>query len=304
MGKQGWQSIIWSAVTIVSLLSLMTPFIIFTFSFLMIPVLMLYVKSSTRRFVISYVLSLLVVYILTQWQGIFLMSVSLFFLPPVLVMGNLYKRKAAARSVLTAGIITILAESLVSLVIGYALGFDPIARFKQFMMESIASMPLGIRDILPKDQDWYVNFIVQVIPLYLIFVALFYTFVSHGISRWLLNKTGEGIPGLRPMREWMLQKSLVWIYLIVFVLDLFVNPASISMISTLLMNAMPLLMLVFAIQAICFLFFVAHANKWKPILPIVAIVFVCFMPPLFIVYSLLGVFDVAFPIRERFKKNI
>ncbi|MGO4272873.1 DUF2232 domain-containing protein, partial [Paenibacillus sp. TAF58] len=112
MGKRSWQSIIWSAVTIVSLLSLMTPFIIFTCSFLMIPVLMLYVKSSTRRFVISYVLSLLIVYILTQWQGIFLMSVSLFFLPPVLVMGNLYKRKAAARSVLTAGIITILAESL------------------------------------------------------------------------------------------------------------------------------------------------------------------------------------------------
>jgi uncharacterized protein YybS (DUF2232 family) len=128
--------------------------------------------------------------------------------------------------------------------------------------------------------------------------------VSHGISRWLLNKTGEGIPGLRPMREWMLQKSLVWIYLVVFVLDLFVNPASISLISTLLMNAMPLLMLAFAIQAICFLFFVAHTNKWKPILPIVAIILVCFMPPLFIVYSLLGVFDVAFPIRERFKKNI
>ncbi|MEC0226779.1 DUF2232 domain-containing protein [Paenibacillus alba] len=304
MGNRNWQSIIWSAVTIVSLLSLMTPFIIFTFSFLIIPVLMLYVKSSTKRFVISYVVSLLVVYLLTQWHGISLISVSLFFLPPVLVMGNLYKRKAAARSVLTAGIITFLAESLITLLIGYSLGFDPVAKFKNFMIDSIASMPAGIQEVLPKDQNWYVNFIVQVIPLYLIFVALFYTFVTHGISRWLLNKTGEGIPGLRPMREWMLQKSLVWLYLIVFVLDLFTNPNSNSFIPTLLMNAMPLLMLAFTIQAICFLFFVAHANKWKPILPIAAIILVCFMPPLFIVYSLLGVFDVAFPIRERFKKNL
>ncbi|OPH53547.1 hypothetical protein BC351_06690 [Paenibacillus ferrarius] len=304
MGNRNWQSIIWSAVTIVSLLSLMTPFIIFTFSFLIIPVLMLYVKSSTKRFVVSYVVSLLVVYLLTQWHGISLISVSLFFLPPVLVMGNLYKRKAAARSVLTAGIITFLAESLITLMIGYSLGFDPVAKFKSFMIDSIASMPAGIQDVLPKDQNWYVNFIVQVIPLYLIFVALFYTFVTHGISRWLLNKTGEGIPGLRPMREWMLQKSLVWLYLIVFVLDLFTNPNSNSFIPTLLMNAMPLLMLAFTIQAICFLFFVAHANKWKPILPIAAIILVCFMPPLFIVYSLLGVFDVAFPIRERFKKNL
>ncbi|UKS25994.1 YybS family protein [Paenibacillus sp. HWE-109] len=304
MGNRNWQSIIWSAVTVVSLLSLMTPFIIFTFSFLIIPVLMLYVKSSTRRFVISYVVSLLVVYLLTQWHGITLISLSLFLLPPVLVMGNLYKRKAAARSVLTAGIITILAESLMSLLIGFSLGFNPVAKFKTFMMDSIASMPASIQEVLPKDQDWYVSFIVHVIPLYLIFVALFYTFVTHGITRWLLNKTGEGIPGLRPMREWMLQKSLVWIYLVVFVLDLFTDPNSNSLISTLLMNAMPLLMLAFTIQAICFLFFVAHANKWKPILPIVGILIVCFMPPLFIVYSLLGVFDVAFPIRERFKKNL
>ncbi|OCT16506.1 hypothetical protein A8709_03095 [Paenibacillus pectinilyticus] len=289
---------------ILSLLSLMTPFIIFTCSFLMVPVLMLYVKSSPKRFVISYVISLLVVYVLTQWLGLYLITIALIMLPPVLIMGNLYKRKAAARSVMTAGIVTILAESLLSLLASYAMGFDPVAKFKQFMIDSIATMPAGIQEILPKDQDWYVGFIVQVIPLYLIFVALFLTFVTHGVTRWFLNKTGEGIPGLRPMREWMLQRSLVWIYLVAFVLDLFTKPDSSSLISTLLMNAMPLLMLVFAVQAIGFLFYVAHANKWKPILPIVAIIILVFMPPLFIVYSLLGVFDVAFPIRERFKKNL
>ncbi|WP_084224691.1 DUF2232 domain-containing protein [Paenibacillus pectinilyticus] len=304
MGNRSWQNVIWSAIMILSLLSLMTPFIIFTCSFLMVPVLMLYVKSSPKRFVISYVISLLVVYVLTQWLGLYLITIALIMLPPVLIMGNLYKRKAAARSVMTAGIVTILAESLLSLLASYAMGFDPVAKFKQFMIDSIATMPAGIQEILPKDQDWYVGFIVQVIPLYLIFVALFLTFVTHGVTRWFLNKTGEGIPGLRPMREWMLQRSLVWIYLVAFVLDLFTKPDSSSLISTLLMNAMPLLMLVFAVQAIGFLFYVAHANKWKPILPIVAIIILVFMPPLFIVYSLLGVFDVAFPIRERFKKNL
>lgn len=304
MGNRSWQGIIWSAVLIVSLLSLMTPFIIFTCSFLMVPVLMLYVKSSTKRFVVSYVLSLLVVYILTQWIGLYLITISLFMLPPVLIMGNLYKRKAAARSVLTAGMVTIIAESLLSLLVGFAVGLNPVAKFKQFMIDSIATMPQSIQEILPKDQDWYVGFIVQVIPLYLICVALFLALVTHGVTRWFLNKTGEGIPGLRPMREWMLQKSLVWIYLVAFVLDLFTTPDSSSLISTLLMNAMPLLMLIFAVQAIGFLFYVAHANKWKPILPIVGIIILVFMPPLFLVYSLLGVFDVAFPIRERFKKNL
>ncbi|NEW07290.1 DUF2232 domain-containing protein [Paenibacillus sp. SYP-B3998] len=304
MGNRSWQGIIWSVVMIILLLSLMTPLIIFTLSFLMIPVLMLYVKSSTKRFAIHYVLSLFVVYVLTGFKGMFLLSVSLFFLPPVLVMGNLYKRKAAARTILTAGTVTILAESLLSLVMGYAFGFNPIAKFKQFMNNYVSTMPPLLREMLPKDQDWYVNLMVQVIPVYLIFFALFYTFVTHGISRWLLNKTGEGIPGLRPMRERMLPRSFVWIYLLAFILDVFVNPTSTSLIATLLMNLLPILMVAFAIQAICFLFFIAHANKWKPILPIMAMLLVCFMPPFLFIYSLLGVFDVAFPIRERFKKNI
>ncbi|WNR44567.1 DUF2232 domain-containing protein [Paenibacillus roseipurpureus] len=304
MGNRSWQSIIWSVVMILSLLSLMTPWIILTCSFLLVPVLMLYVNSSTKKFVISYVISLLIVYILTQWLGFYLITISLFLLPPVLAMGNLYKRKAAARTVLTAGIVTILAESLIGLLVGFVLGLDPVTEFKQFMLDSIATMPASVQEILPKDQDWYVGFIVQVIPLYLICMALFVTFVTHGVTRRFLNKTGEGIPGLRPMREWMLQRSLVWIYLVAFVLDLFIKPDASSLISTLLMNALPLLMFVFALQAIGFLFYVAHANKWKPILPIVAIIILVFMPPFFVVYSLLGVFDVAFPIRERFKKNL
>ncbi|MGG1518995.1 DUF2232 domain-containing protein [Paenibacillus oryzisoli] len=304
MGKRGWQSIIWSAVTVLFLLSFMTPFIVFTFSFLLVPIVMLFVKSSTKHFIISYVVGLLVIVLLTQWHSWFLVTLSLLMLPTVLAMGTLYKRKAPARSVLTAGIVTIIAEALLGLVCSYLFGFDPVDRFKDFMQSSIDTMPPAMKELLPTDMDVYLNFIVQVIPLYLIFFALFYTFVTHGVSRWLLNKSGEGIPGLRPMREWMLQKSLVWIYLVAFVLDMFTTPDASSLISTLLMNAMPLLMLVFAVQAIGFLFFVSYANRWKPVLPIIGIVILCVMPPLFLVYSLLGVFDVAFPIRERFKKNL
>jgi uncharacterized protein YybS (DUF2232 family) len=303
LGKRSWQGLIWSAVTVVILLSFMTPFIVFTISFLMIPVLILYVKLSTRRFIIHYVISLLIVYVLSGWQGAFLIAVSLFFLPPVLVMGNLYKRKAPGRSVVTAGVVALLAESLLTLVISYAFGLNPIAKFKQFMNDYIVSMPVGLRDLLPKDHDWYIHVMVQVIPLDLIVFALFYSFVTHGVGRWLLNKSGEALPGLPPLREWKLPRTFVWIYLIAFVMDLFLDPSSNSLIATLLMNMLPLLVLSFSIQAISFFFYVAHANRWNRAFPIIALVVLVFIPPLMFIYSLLGVFDVAFPIRERFKKN-
>jgi uncharacterized protein YybS (DUF2232 family) len=304
LGNRVWHQVLWSLLAAVILLSFLTPFIIFTFSFLMIPVIILYVKSSTKQFVLYYAASLLVVYVLSAWQGAFLLSVALFFLPPVLVLGNLYKRKAAARAVVTAGVITLLAEALLSLLIGFIFGFNPIAKFKQFMNDNLNGMSPAVRELLPKDQDVYINLMVQIIPLYLIAFAFVYILITHGISRWLLNKSGENVPALRPLRDMKLPKSFVWLYLLAFAADLFINAESTSFVTALLLNLLLLLVPIFAVQALSFLFYVAHVNKWNRALPIIALIVLIFVPPFFFVYSLLGVFDVAFPIRERFKKNL
>lgn len=303
MGKRNWQGIVWSAITILILISFMTPYIIFTMSFLMVPVLILYVKHTTKQFVMYYLISMFIVFLLSAWQGSFLIAVSLFFLPPVLAMGNLYKRKAMARSVITAGAVVLLAESLLSLMLAFALGFNPIAKFKQFTIESLASLPSELKTLLPTDIDTSINIMVEIIPLYLIAFALFYAFVTHIVSRWLLNKSGEAVPGLPPLREWRLPKSFVWIYLIAFVFDLFIKPDMDSMIAALLLNLLPIMLLVFSVQALSFLFFVAYNKGWNRAMPIIAAIVLVIFSPIMFLYSLLGVFDVAYPIRERFKKK-
>jgi uncharacterized protein YybS (DUF2232 family) len=304
LGRASWQRLIWSFITVVMLLSFMTPFIMFTISFIMIPVVMLYVKSSTKQFVIHFVGSLLVVYLLSAWHGAFLLSVALFFLPTILVLGNLFKRKASARAVVIAGTLTLLAESLLSLVIAYTVGINLIAKFKLFLTDSLSTVNPQLRALLPNDQESYVNMLSQIIPVALIAFSLFYVFVTYGISRWLLNKSGEAIPGLRPIREWMLRKSFVWLFLIALAADLFIDPASTSLIAMLLINLLALLVPAFAIQAISFLFYICHVNKWNRAIPIIAIVLLIFVSPLSFAFSLLGVFDVAFPIRERFQKKL
>ncbi|WP_230633165.1 DUF2232 domain-containing protein [Paenibacillus athensensis] len=304
MGKRSWHGLIWSLVTVVWLLSFMTPLLPLTIGFLMVPVLMLYVKTTTRSFILYYVGSLLVVYLLSALQGLFLISISLFFLPPVLAMGSLYKRKAAARTVLTAGTVTLLGESLLSLMISALSGLNPIGSYKAMMNDYFQNiMQPALKQMLGSDQDLYLNAMVQWIPTFLIMMAVFYVFVSHGLSRWLLNKTGESIPGLRPMREWMLPRTFVWLYLLALILGLFI-PTSTSMVSTILQNLLPLLIFVFTIQALAFLYYIIHQKGWNRALPFTATALLAIMWPLMFVYSLLGVVDVAFPIRERFKKNM
>ncbi|MCS7463092.1 YybS family protein [Paenibacillus doosanensis] len=307
MGKGSVRMLGWSIATIILLLSVITPLSIITFFLLMIPVVVQFVKLDTKRFLMYYGASLAIVYILTSvflvgWAGVLLVSMSLFFLPPVIQMGNLYKKRSPARTVLTVGTVTLLAELLLSLVVSYLFGFNLIDKMKQFMTESINSLPDQLKGMVALDQDVLVQLMSQMLPLYMIGFSLIVVVITHWLSRKVLNRAGESIPAFKPMREWMLPRSFVWYYMIALFMEFFVKDAN-SILFTLLINLLPLLTAAFAIQALAFLFFVVHTNRWNKVLPIGGIVLLLIFPPAYFIFSMLGVFDVAFPIRERMTRK-
>lgn len=277
-----------------------------TVGLMMVPVLCMYVKASVKQFAAHFTISLIVVFfatgmVLPGWFSALLIATALFFLPPVIQMGNLYKKKANARTVITAGTVTLLVELLLSLVIGYWFGFNFIAKMKQYMRESLESLP-SLKTMIPMDPDQIVQITAQMLPVYMIGFSLFYVVVTHWISRRLLMRTGEHIPGFKPAREWMLPKAFVWLYLVSLLLEYFVSDTN-SILYMLLLNSSPLLSFAFAIQGIAFLFYIAYQKKWNNALPITGIILFIVFPPSYFILSLLGVFDVAFSIRNRTAKK-
>ncbi len=307
LGKGSVRMLGWSVATILLLLSVITPLSIITFCLLMIPVIVQFVKLDTKRFLLHYGVSLAIVYVLTSsvlggWAGILLVSMSLFFLPPVIQMGNLYKKRAPARSVVTVGTVTLLAELLLSLIVSYMFGLNLIDKIKQFMQESINTLPEQLKGMIALDQDMLIQLMSQMLPLYMIGMSLVLVVIAHWLSRKLLNRSGEAIPAFKPMREWMLPRSFVWYYMIALFMEFFVKDTN-SIFFTILINLLPLLTAAFAIQALAFLFFVAHTNRWNRTLPIAGIVLLLIFWPAYFIFSMLGVFDVAFPIRERMTRK-
>ncbi|WP_019537190.1 DUF2232 domain-containing protein [Paenibacillus ginsengihumi] len=298
----------WSIVYVFLLLSvLLPPFNLLTVSLIMVPVTVMYVKLDTKRFFLHYAASLAVVYVLSSllfagWVGALLMSVSLFFLPPVIQMGNLYKKRAAARSVLTIGTITLLGELLLSLVVSQLLGLQPVPRIQQFMLESMNTVPPELQAMLPVDKELLLSMMVKMLPVYMIGFSLFYVVVSHWLARKVLVRSGESIPAFKPIKDWKLPRSFVWIYLVTLLLDMFVRDIT-SVVFSIVWNLLPILTVAFALQAISFLFYVAYANRWNKTLPVAGIIVLLIFPPAFFLFSLLGVFDVAFPIRERLNRK-
>ncbi|WP_438445163.1 DUF2232 domain-containing protein [Gorillibacterium sp. sgz5001074] len=300
MSKGRSFALVWCIINLLMLLSFITPLVIISLNFIMVPAVVLYARLDLKRFILFYAISLAGVCAITGYSGLVLAIMSLFFLAPAIMMGRMYKKQAPARVSIVAGAGTLLAEFLLGLLVSYAAGYRPMDQVKDFIRDSVDSLPDVLRNSVNEAAlDLAIHYFMQIIPLLLIAASLFYTVIAHGIGRWVLRRNGMQVPGLPPMREWRLPKSMAFYLIIVTIFDLFISIESNSFLSMVVWNLLPILTAAFAIQAIGFLFFVAHAKKWSVALPVVAIVLAVVLPFLMYFYCLLGVLDVLLPIRKR-----
>lgn len=300
MSKGRFFALIWCIINVLMLLSFITPLVLISINFIMVPALVLFARLEVRKFILFYAISLAAVIALTGFSGTLLAVMSIFFLPPAVVMGSMYKKQSPARSTIVAGAVTLLSEFLLGLLFSYTAGFRPMDQVKDFIRDSVDSLPEVLRNSVNEAAlDLAIHYFMQIIPLLLITASLFYTVIGHAVGRWILRRNGMQVPGLPPAREWMLPKSMAFYLLIVMVFDMFISIESNSFFSMVVWNLLPILVVAFAVQAVGFLFFVAHAKKWSVALPIVAIVLALVLPFLFYLYCIVGMLDVLLPIRKR-----
>jgi uncharacterized protein YybS (DUF2232 family) len=302
--KQSIQSLIWTAVYIILLLSIITPFLPITICLLMIPVMALAVRETPLRLALHVIPAIAIAYLLAGSLSPVVLIIGLFFLPAGIVMGSLHQKHKSARIAITGGAVTLLAEMLLIMVITSLSGFDLTAAIREMSQTYLDTIEPLIQGVIPPEAETaFIDMMIAMIPTLMIMLAVFWAFVTHGLGRVLLSATGTEISRLKPLREWMLPKSFVWIFLIVLLFNMFADPTSKSVIVTMAMNLYPLILFAFAVQALSFFFYITYVNKKSRALPIISILALIFLPPAVFIYSFIGLFDVTFGLRERFRKN-
>lgn len=293
-------ALVWCIINALMLLSFITPLIMITVNFVIVPTLVLFTKLEWKKAALFYAISLAAVGAVTGYLGLFPVIISLFFLAPSIVMGIMYRKKATARSAIVAGTVTLLGEMLLGLLLSYLAGFRPMERVREFLESSVESLPEVLRNSVNQAAlNLAIHYFLQIIPLLLITTAVFYTFIGHGVGRWVLRKNHVMVPGLRPVREWMLPRSMAFYLVIVTIVDMFISIESNSFVSMVVWNLLPILSIAFTVQAIGFFFFLAHVKKWSVALPIIAIVLVAVLPFFVYLYCVIGLLDVLTPMRKR-----
>lgn len=294
------QAGLWGLLNFLLLMSLFTPFNIVSINFVMVPVLIMATQLQPRLFALIYALSLAAVWGLTGTVGLIAILLGLFFLPPAIVMAICYKKRTPARSTLTAGSVAMLFEFLLLLVIGHTAGMNPIDQLRKLMQESIESLPAIVQtQVNMAEFNVLIEYYIQLIPLLLISASVFYVFVTHGVSRWLLGKMNVHVPGLPPLRTWRMPRFLVLLLLVVTIAEYSLDFGTNTTWSMIVWNLQPILTFLFAVQAIGFFFYVAYAKQWPTVLPVMSIVGLVLFFPLVYLYSIIGMLDVVLPLRKR-----
>jgi len=312
--KLRWTSVAWSIVYLLLLFSLATPLAVITVFFILVPTVLLYSTLSRRLFLLHIVPAWILAAILFGSSGPIILLQALYFIIPSIVMGELYKKRAPAFRTVMMGAGTILVEFLLVLLISTVL-FDfhlswAIEDMINTMMDPFrnaadSTIGTGLGSNLvwsPEMIQQFSSLTVRMLPFTLIVCSLIMAAVTQAISRPTLGSMGLIVPKMPAFRNWRLPRSLIWYYLICLILNMLGGAAiSEGFLGTILVNLTPLLQFLFMIQAASLFFFIAYQRKWNPVLPILLVIAMVFIPflPLWIV----GIADIAFPLRDMITKS-
>ncbi|MEB3103216.1 DUF2232 domain-containing protein [Ferviditalea candida] len=297
------QALIWVSVYLFLLISLLTPLGILTISMMTIPVIVLFMIMRIKSFIIYQLIMHTVLLIFTvAWPpGIFMTLISLYFVIGASAMGYFYKKKSSAASVIAIGTVVFLGELLLVLVISAGLGLNLIEQYSALIKQSLEStQPLWNVSNSATEMEQMAATMAQMVPMFMIIFALFYAWITHAIGRKLLSRTEMAIPALKPFKDWMIPKSWGWFYVAALLLEVLLPMDPSSVLTVILLNLLPLLMLAFSIQGLSFLYYVSDAKGWGHVLPAVGVVLFVFLSYFL---SFLGIIDTSFNLRGRIKKH-
>lgn len=287
---------------LVLLLSMLTPLRAVTIFALMTPLVILFTMLRPLAFA-GYTAAIGgAAFVLGGSYGLMALIMLLFFLLPSIAMGYMYKKRKKAWHALLAGFIVLLAQLLLELVVfSLQLGLDlskELADMFRTSLEQFETSGVFEAGWAAETASALGDAVVTMLPMLLLLGAFLFAIITHGLARWGLRRSGIEVPGLAQAKTWRLPRSLVWYYLVAYIIS-FAVPADGDGFGTIVVaNLVPVLRFAFVIQAIGFFFFLADVKRWHKSVPVLLAVPVVLFPPLY----LIGLLDVAFPLRRYFAK--
>ncbi|RXJ02825.1 DUF2232 domain-containing protein [Anaerobacillus alkaliphilus] len=270
------------------------PFIVYTVRNGWKPGLMLWVVASFVSFIIG---------------GFVLLTSAIMFGSSGIVVGELYRRKKSAFTVLLGGSLAYIANLILSFIVSIVVfDLNPIKVIQELMLESVQTaeaMLVAIGQDPRTQLEPLLDFIERIIflaPSLIITTGVFYALFIQLIAYAVLKRLRIKVAHFKPFREWGFPKSFLWYYLIASIFIL-VGLEEGTALYLVMWNLFPLLEIAMTIQGLAVVFFYIHAKGFHKSISVIVIIVTFFLPFLLYIYRILGIIDLGFELRKRIKNS-
>lgn len=255
-------------------------------------------------FVASILLSLIV-------GTVFAIPLAITFGLTGLVMGDFIREKKSREAIYFGGSIAFL----LTVVLTYAIS---VAFFQiDFIDETIAATKASIESSLsimdslgqtPNEKQMEellagIDAGRYLKPTLFVMAAFLAVFFIQLVSFPIAKRFQVEISSWKPFRYLQLPKSILWIYLFSIIASMIFNPEEGSFSFMAIVNIAFLLQWLMVLQGLAFIYYFSHVKKFPRAVPIMFTIGVLLFPQLLYIVRILGIIDLGFDLRKRFKNQ-
>ncbi|GIN86723.1 membrane protein [Heyndrickxia sporothermodurans] len=283
-------------LSLVAVLILLTPFIIFSAKYSL--------KYSIVLLFGSIIISFLV--------GTFLLiPVAIAYGTTGIVIGYCIQRKKSKLTIYIAASLVFLLNTIVQYIVSIAFfKIDVLKDSIQFVRESMEkSMKImdtfekGYSDQMMDQFNMLVNSLTTLLPSLLLITSFLVVWILLSINLPIAKRFQIEVPKWGSFRDLQIPKSVLWYYLITVVLTIILKPVQGTFENTALSNLNFIFQLLILLQGFSFLYFFSHEKKWPKAIPILLIIFSFLLLPLQYIIRILGIMDLGFNLRQMINRK-
>lgn len=268
---------------------------------ILVPYTVLYTQLNQLSFLVHVAAVVIIGAIIID--PIVFVCISVLALIPSIILGRYYKRGVPSTHIvprLTGIMLVVYMAALFVIQNVFGVSFlDDMRKTMTLTLNNMASLSMAGIEWNNDMTESFVKLMLDMIP-FVFFIMAFLTVVcSHYIARRVVASDGVPVPKFPEAKDWRLPRSLIFFYLIVYLMQFSIDPMETSFFNVAVANLVPVLAFLFSIQAVGFFFFLAHDRGWSRVIPIIIAIPVLLIPPL----SIIGILDLAFPLRKSFSKK-
>ncbi|RKQ32956.1 YybS family protein [Oceanobacillus halophilus] len=229
----------------------------------------------------------------------------------ILIGSSIYKNLSAYETLargtfgFVIGLLFVFVFSQVLLQVNLVEEFQTMANESIELSTSIAD-EFGVAGEIEDFEETFktqINYLMNLLPVFIIITALLMALVSQWISYKVINKIEKEDLHFPPFRTLRIPSSIIWIYLIALLFS-FMDLDPSGTVYLVIQNVQVIISILLTIQGFSFIFFFAHHKKLSKAIPIFSIVLTVLFPLLFLnLMPIVGIIDIGFKLRERLIRN-